>query len=343
MNETPRFSAVIATYNRRNYILESIESVKQQTYPAYEIIVVVDGSSDGTASLVRERFPDVIVVEQPNLGSSIAKNTGTATASGDWVCFLDDDDFWHREKLAVTAQYLRDNPDCLALNNPIWFFSTEGGIEGYAGSFKCDFVARNLEECHQMVADGDPSSNSTEYLQVKGNSFRMMLERPRGVFSASVVRRDILVRSGGLCPMQTYGDDWTMFVNVSRMAEWHTLPKRYGFNRLHDTQATGGFDNMVFILAGQVNAWYTGRPFPENTGGLDNTIKELKKYGPVYRNSVQRFLWGAIRAKQFKTARMVWTLGKMLLPDARDRAYALTPTPITWRWEHHVLGRHQPE
>jgi len=341
MNNNVRFSAVISTYNRRDYVLETVESVHRQTYPAHEIIVVVDGGTDDTVARVRERYPDVVIVEQPNLGRSIAANSGIARATGEWICILDDDDLWHREKLEVSAQYINDNPDCMALNNPVWFFATkEDGPDSYPG-FRRDFVARNLDECHQAVAEGDPSHNSTKYLQIKGNSFRLLLENNRGVVSASIVRRDILIRAGGFSPMQTHGDDWTMFVNVARMAEWHTLPKRYGFTRLHDTQSTANNDNVVFILASQVNAWYTGRPFPERIGGLDKTTEELKKYGSVYRTAVQVYFWEAMRAKEYRVARLVWTLGKMLLPNRADRVYAMTPPPVTWHYEHKVLGKHR--
>lgn len=336
-----RFSAVIVTYNRCDYVLEAVESIQQQTCPLHEIIVVIDGSTDETAARIRERYPHVVLVEQPNLGRSVAKNTGTEIATGEWICFLDDDDLWHREKMAAAAQYIDDNPDCMALNNPVWFFAAEeNGPNGYPG-FKRDFVARNLDECHQAVAQGDPSHNSTEYLHIKGNSFRLVLENARGAASASVVRRDILIRAGGFCPMQQHGDDWTMFVNVARLAEWHTLPKRYAFMRLHDTQSTISYDNPVFILAGQINAWYTGRPFPERIGGLDKTTEELKKYGSVYRVAVQGYFWGAMRGKQYGIARMIWTLGKMLLPNRADRIYAMTPPPVTWHYEHKVLGKHR--
>ena len=100
-NLPPKFSVVITTYNRKDYLLETIKSVVSQTCQPHEIIVVSDGSMDGTAEAVKAAYMDVILVEQPNLGRSAARNTGVAHATGDWICFLDDDDLWHQSKISV--------------------------------------------------------------------------------------------------------------------------------------------------------------------------------------------------------------------------------------------------
>ena len=335
-----QFSVVITTYNRCKYVLEAIESIQNQSYTAYEIIVVSDGSTDDTLQRIAEKFPSVITIDQPNLGPSIARNSGIEKATGEWVCFLDDDDLWHSEKLEATARYMVKNPDAMAINHPVWYFSeTESGLTHYVG-FKRDLVARDLEECHRLVLDGDPSSNSYDFLLIQGNSFKLLMEVNRGIFSASVVRRDIAIRAGGFSPMQRSGDDWTFFVNVARITEWHTISRRLGFTRLHATQSTNDCDNMVYILAGQVNAWYTGCPMPKPSGNLD-FLPELKRYGAIYRVNVQAYFWTALATGQWRMASIIWTLGKLLLPNRKDRIYASIPPPITWRFEHHVLGRHK--
>ena len=87
-------SVVIPSYNRRAFIVEAVESVFAQTLPACEGIVVDDGSTDGTADLVRERFGTAVRVEQleRNAGISAARNRGWRVARGELIALLDSDD-----------------------------------------------------------------------------------------------------------------------------------------------------------------------------------------------------------------------------------------------------------
>lgn len=101
-------SAVIPTYNRRRSIERAVDSVLAQTQPPDEVIVVDDGSTDGTAELLVARYGDrVRVLRQRNAGVSAARNHGAREARGDYIAFLDSDDIWlpHRleRQLALAA------------------------------------------------------------------------------------------------------------------------------------------------------------------------------------------------------------------------------------------------
>jgi glycosyltransferase involved in cell wall biosynthesis len=104
-------SAVIATYNRRDLVLEAITSVLDQTLPPDEVIVVDHGSSDGTPDLLRERFGARIrVVVLPHEGGTgDVRNAGLAHATRSRVAFLDDDDLWRPTKLALQLEALRQS------------------------------------------------------------------------------------------------------------------------------------------------------------------------------------------------------------------------------------------
>ena len=334
-----KISAIIATYNRSEFAQEAVRSVLAQTSRADEIIVVVDGSMDGTAESIRTRFPSVRVIEQPNLGRSVARNTGVAAATGEWVAFLDDDDLWHVQKLEKTRAYLAAHPECYALNNPIWIF---GGLTShhYDSVFQRDFVAETLEDCHTAAAQADPDRNGFDYLQVQGESYRRLLERACGVMSASVLHRDTLLRAGCFSPMHACGEDWVMFMNVARLTEWHTLPERLGFSRVHAAQSTNNSSNALSTLATMINAWCGGRPMPYPLSGI-SVFKELAKYGREYRSVVQDCLWKAIRAGDLHSAGIIHALGRVLLPRRVDRCYACLPPPLTWRIERYLLGMHK--
>ena len=96
----PKVSVIIPTYNRATKVGKTIESVLAQTVTDLEVIVVDDGSSDGTEKVLAETFGDRIrYFAQANQGVSTARNKGIAEARGDWLAFLDSDDVWEKDKL----------------------------------------------------------------------------------------------------------------------------------------------------------------------------------------------------------------------------------------------------
>lgn len=106
-------SVVIPTYNRAGTVVRAIDSVVAQTHGNLEVIVVDDGSTDGTADLIAERYgadPRVRWVTQANQGVSAARNRGLAVARGDYVALLDSDDSWMPWKLEVQVGCLRVLP-----------------------------------------------------------------------------------------------------------------------------------------------------------------------------------------------------------------------------------------
>jgi glycosyltransferase involved in cell wall biosynthesis len=103
----PGFAVVIPSRNSRATILRALESVSRQTYPPEEIILVDDGSTDGSAELVRASYPSVVIHSQIQAGAGQSRNVGIDLATSDWVAFLDADDMWlphHLESLASCAK-----------------------------------------------------------------------------------------------------------------------------------------------------------------------------------------------------------------------------------------------
>lgn len=106
-------SVVVPAYNVEAFIGEAIESIFAQGIPAedLEIIVVDDGSTDGTADRARAFGDRVRVVTQANGGPGAARNTGLELVQGEFLAFLDADDFWSDDKLRTQLQILRENPE----------------------------------------------------------------------------------------------------------------------------------------------------------------------------------------------------------------------------------------
>ncbi len=106
----PKVSVIIPAYNAMAYLPETVESVLNQTFTDFELLIINDGSSDDIvqwASQVTE--PRVKLISQENQGVSVARNTGIAHAQGEYVAFLDADDLWEPTKLEKQAQCLENN------------------------------------------------------------------------------------------------------------------------------------------------------------------------------------------------------------------------------------------
>ncbi len=106
-------SVVIPTFERAALLPRALESVEGQTSPAGEVIVVDDGSTDGTGELVRRRFPGVRFLRREHRGVSAARNTGIAAARGEWIGLLDSDDAWRPDKLKRQLAALAGAPEHL--------------------------------------------------------------------------------------------------------------------------------------------------------------------------------------------------------------------------------------
>src|SRR5258708_5666161 len=101
-----RYSVVIPTYNRCRMLSEAVASVLRQADPAIEIVVVDDGSSDGTADMLARDYPQVRAIFQANQGPAAARNRGIAASTGEWIAFLDSDDIWLGNKVALERSLL---------------------------------------------------------------------------------------------------------------------------------------------------------------------------------------------------------------------------------------------
>ena len=111
MNKIGNISVVIPTYNRRQTIGRSIDSVLNQTLFPSEIIVVDDGSTDGTSDYIQSNFPSIRLLQQPNKGVSSARNKGIRYTDANWISLLDSDDEWFPQKLEKQVMTLSQSPD----------------------------------------------------------------------------------------------------------------------------------------------------------------------------------------------------------------------------------------
>jgi glycosyltransferase involved in cell wall biosynthesis len=127
-DQFPRFSVIIPVYNGEDFIERAIRSVLRQSYPAFEVIVVDDGSTDATASIASKFGPPVRVIAQPNAGVSIARNHGVEAASGDWIVFLDADDAYLPNRLQLASELVEKYPHLDFITGDVLHFTAAGDL-----------------------------------------------------------------------------------------------------------------------------------------------------------------------------------------------------------------------
>ncbi len=158
--QTKLVSIIIPAYNAQNYIQETIQSVINQTYSNWRLIIVNDGSKDDTEKIIRNKFIDdrITYIYQENGGVSKARNNGIEKADGDYIAFLDADDVWLPENLKEKINALENNP------NIDWIYSNMYESDPFlenlklAPSGKDNDILNNLLLWEGEVIPG-PSSN----------------------------------------------------------------------------------------------------------------------------------------------------------------------------------------
>ena len=116
-----KISVVIPSYNRKEFLKRSIDSAINQTKKPFEIIVVDDGSTDGTETMIKSDYDFVKFIKQKNKGVSAARNIGIEVSIGEWICFLDSDDEWKKDKLEKQIIAIKSNPGYKIFHsNEIW-------------------------------------------------------------------------------------------------------------------------------------------------------------------------------------------------------------------------------
>ena len=116
-----KISVIIPTFNRKKTLGRAIQSVSNQSLLPFEVLIIDDGSNDGTKEWVKENFYNIKYIHQNNKGVSSARNKGIEYACGDWVAFLDSDDEWLPSKLYEQVKAIDSNPKIkLFHTNEIW-------------------------------------------------------------------------------------------------------------------------------------------------------------------------------------------------------------------------------
>lgn len=298
-------SAIIPTYNRRELVQRAIDSALAQTHPIGEIIVIDDGSTDGTGDALRARYGERIRYHwQANAGVSSARNAGMAIARGRYFALLDSDDEWRAEKTARQVAWLDTHPDF--------------------GMVLCDVVRVDVDRKPYDVF------HRREVLPEDGWVLHRLLLNPSLVPASAMMRREVFETCGGFDMSLRTAEDLDFHLRVARrwqigVIETELVEAMRGHQDGLSGEATT-YDDYVKVVE---------RAIADSKGLVADSILNEAMALTYLRNAR-----GMLMRRRWRDARKLWLAGWRLAPNASTRGSALAMLPFAAKRVLNVmLGR----
>jgi glycosyltransferase involved in cell wall biosynthesis len=206
MVSRPKVSVIIPVYNREKTIARAIESVLSQTFNDYEIIIVDDGSTDSTKGLVSRYVGRVAYYYQENAGPSKARNTGIQAASGEWIAFLDSDDFWLTNKLEIQLKEVQ-KLGCGICFHDVAFRDLD--------SMDISKHANALSDSSITNVNVDGASETGKAIIMEDTYRQLMIPKRHFLTSSFLVKTDLIRNEGGFRNSLRTSEDFDLYFRLS--------------------------------------------------------------------------------------------------------------------------------
>lgn len=265
-------SVIIPAYNAQATIAKTIESVRQQNYSNLEIIVINDGSSDRTVEIVNN-IPDrrIKLFNYANGGVTTARNRGIVKARGEYIAFLDADDFWTEDKLELQLQALRENPDAGVAYSWTYFWYKEDICYPSEPVYHLDNV----------------------YPQLLTKNFIHHGSNP-------LIRREAIASVGEFDPSFPHCADWDYYLRLAAKWNFVVVPKHQIYYRQSADSMTSKIDDLERQLCQMLDKTYRTAP-PE----LQHLYKKSKSW--IWQYCSQQYLeYGRDKKSIIKAANYLW-------------------------------------
>ncbi len=220
--QNPLVSVIIGNYNYGCFLADAIDSVLQQTYRHFELIVVDDGSTDNSRKVIESYQGQLIAIFQPNGGQGEAFNVGIAKAQGDIICFLDADDYYHPDKLSKIVNGFRTHPG--------WVQISHGRI--------------SVDQNGNSIGLGSKTHNQGDVSQLLLRWGRYSM----GITSALAYRRQVLEQVLPIPTMRNEAADTYLTAAVPFYGEVGCIDEPLMFYRMHGNNLQARTDNIQFLL-----------------------------------------------------------------------------------------------
>lgn len=236
----PLVSIITPTYNRADFIGEAVDSVLVQTYPNFEFLIVDDGSDDNTSEVLAPYLSDsrVKLFRQENQGQSVARNLALAEAQGEFICFLDSDNYWPKEKLEQQVRLFEAHPETDVLYGDNVIINEDGrelsrkNMSRYSGC-----IAR------QMIKDNCVAMNTT------------------------MARRRCFDEMGGMSGKRRVADDYDLWLRLSAKYLFRYEPEYWAWYRVMEDQISS--DKTRRFKVNEEIIYDFRRDFPDALSGKE--------------------------------------------------------------------------
>ncbi|HKS27228.1 MAG TPA: glycosyltransferase [Pyrinomonadaceae bacterium] len=244
--EAPLVSVIIPCYNQAHFLSEAVESVLNQSYTHFEIIVVDDGSTDNTSE-VAARYKEARCIRQENKGLPGARNTGLRESRGRYLVFLDSDDRLLPEALSTGLKYLEENPECAFVS----------------GHYRL------------INAEGVPQETNAQP-HVKTEHYAALLENNYITVPASVMyRRTVFDAVGEFDTSLKSSEDYDLYLRISRAHPVYCHGVMVAEYRAHGSNMSSNSERMLkMTLAVHGAQW----PFVKGNKPLEQSYRRGRRY-----------------------------------------------------------------
>ncbi|HIK07287.1 MAG TPA: glycosyltransferase family 2 protein [Trichormus sp. M33_DOE_039] len=265
----PKVSVIIPAYNAMAFLPTTLDSVLQQTFSDYEVIIVNDGSSDGIVHWFTQIIDvRVKLITQENQGPAAARNNGITNSQGDYIAFLDADDIWEATKLEKQVAILEANPTIGLVYSWVGSIDAQGNIDNK--------IRKNIFE---------------------GNVWEKILEHNIiECGSNPMVRRKCFDNVGVFDPCLAYAQDWEMWVRIASRYAFKVVDETLVYYRSHPSNRSKNWQimeqnyNLIFEKSFAFAPEYLS---PEDLENLENRI---------YGFANLRIAWKALQSGDYQKA-----------------------------------------
>ena len=287
LSDTPLVSVVIPTFNRASFVRQAIESVLQQRFQDYELIVVDDGSTDGTRAVVESLGPRVRYVYQSNRGAAAARNFGVRHARAPWIAFQDSDDLCAPDHLESLYGYVRDHPDC-------------GMVFGNGAYLDGPQHNRNT-----II----PAKKSRR-LEAAGVTLQDLFAKSIVRLQASIILKSAYDAVGGMDESLRICHDLDLFFRLSMRVPIKYLDRTVFFYRKHDGNISGNEELRVMENIKVIEKFLSDFPEARDRIGRHNVARRLayRYYRLAKGRRKRNQLPGALEAIDAAVARAPYSL-----------------------------------
>jgi glycosyltransferase involved in cell wall biosynthesis len=298
-NMKKRFSVLVPVYNREDCIQQTVDSVLAQTFTDYELIVIDDGSNDGTTDLLRSYGNRIKFIQQANQGPEVARNTGASQANGEYLALLDSDDLFLPSALATYDKVIRAFDSPAVIIGAMKYFQSGQDIPSY-DNFDTIEVLKYRDYLSKEVGFGISSSKI-------------------------VIRKSVFDQAGGLrmtTPKTFHCDDFNLLLRTATSGPFIVVvqPTTVAY-RMHTTNAIHNLDAMVRGVLGLIRHEHQG----EYPGGRARQLERYARIGGAAQSWARHSIQGGRPGLAFKLLRSAWP---MIMVSAAQKVWQGLHRPI---------------